>query len=186
MRLLTPPAPPPLTVQEVKDWARIDTAALDAEIQRLIRASLKMAEHECGKYFMAQTWRLGFANWPPQEQTLGLNLPSSVAVSYKLLPTDASFIALPTDAYVLVYRPLGFSVVPMTAESFPEIANELGDVRVQYDVAVGGDVLPEDVRLYMKTQCAWWIRNPEAAQDGKFVPGPFVEQMLHGEKVWWL
>lgn len=159
---------------------------MDVEIQGLIIAAMRMAEHECGKFFMTQTWRLSMMNWPAASEMLRVHDPISAVVQYKLTHDAVAFETLPATDYVIIPKFMGCSFISVKEQLLPVIDNEFGDDRVHFDFVLGNDVLPEEVALYMKTQCAWWIRNPEAVQDGKFMPGPFIERMLHGAKIWWM
>ncbi len=64
--LVTSPALEPVTVDEIKAQARIDTSAEDTLIGGLITAARQWIEFYTSRALLEQTWRFSFDNWPQQ------------------------------------------------------------------------------------------------------------------------
>ena len=73
LKLVTPPATEPVTLAELKAWAKIDTDADDALITSLLAAARQAAEDYTRRSFITQSWRLTLdlepsdfdRNWAP-------------------------------------------------------------------------------------------------------------------------
>jgi uncharacterized phiE125 gp8 family phage protein len=62
--LITPPAAEPVALADVKQHARIDTAADDALVTSLIAGARQWAEQYTGRAFIHQTWQMALDLWP--------------------------------------------------------------------------------------------------------------------------
>ncbi len=63
-KLLTPPAIEPITLDEAKAQARIDTSVDDALITSLITAARQWAEQYMGRALITQSWQMWLDLWP--------------------------------------------------------------------------------------------------------------------------
>lgn len=62
--LVTAPTTDPVTVTEVKQWLRIDTAADDQILKNLIKSATSMLEDWTGRKFITQTWDYWLDSFP--------------------------------------------------------------------------------------------------------------------------
>ncbi len=62
--LLLPPATEPVTLDEAKEFLKIDTEDEDALLERLITAARHLIEAASGQMLIHQTWRLTCSRWP--------------------------------------------------------------------------------------------------------------------------
>jgi uncharacterized phiE125 gp8 family phage protein len=70
--LTTPPASEPVSLAEAKLYLRVDDAADDDLISKLIVAARKHAEASCGIAMIAQGWSVYFDGWPGRSVALPL------------------------------------------------------------------------------------------------------------------
>lgn len=64
LTLVTGPIAEPVTLAEVKLWARIDVAADDDLITALITAARRLLEQQYGRALLTQTWTLSLDEFP--------------------------------------------------------------------------------------------------------------------------
>ena len=64
IKLITPPACEPVTLDEAKTWLKLDTSDDDITVARLIAAARQMVEQYTRRALITQTWRISFSQWP--------------------------------------------------------------------------------------------------------------------------
>ena len=64
IKLITPPAVEPVTLDEAKTWLKLDTADDDSVVSRLIATARQMVEHYTRRVLITQTWRLSLNKRP--------------------------------------------------------------------------------------------------------------------------
>lgn len=180
MHVLTPPSVEPISVEEAKLACRIDDDAFDLIIPGLIAAAREMAEHETGVRWLEQMLREELRDWPAADCPLRVRRPTAVAVSYW---TGSAWQAFTGIDFGEVAG--GTVVAPLTA--WPELGAKPVGARVRIDVTTGGTAdtpdaaraaVPAGVRLWITSQVAYWLRNPEAATDGGKTPAPHLGSLL--------
>jgi uncharacterized phiE125 gp8 family phage protein len=166
---LTQPALEPVTLAEVKDDCRIDSAdtSLDTLIASKISTARRMAEHETGRKLITQTWRVEFEDWPAADEVITLSPAQSAMVSYW---NGSAFVALSAPNFVMLHNDTstGVTIVPALGVTWPTLVAAVGP-RVRVDVVVGygsaaADV-PEGIRNWMRAHVAAMVRKPEATTD---------------------
>ena len=121
MYLLTPPLAEPVTVDEAKLAARVDDTRFEGMLPGLIAAARQVAEHETGRQFMTQTWRIELADWPAATDTLHIHQATAVAVSYW---SGSAWVDLASEAYVFGALGSGTAVAPVTGGSWPSLGSK--------------------------------------------------------------
>lgn len=66
----TPPAVEPLSVQETKDFLRIDQSSDDTLVESLIMAARMQCEKYTGRALINQSWSLFLDHWPGRDTTI--------------------------------------------------------------------------------------------------------------------
>ena len=64
LKLLQSPAETPVTVQEAKDYLRVDGNAEDGRILTMILTAVEVLEKYCDQKFISQKWAQYFDHWP--------------------------------------------------------------------------------------------------------------------------
>ncbi|MGL4727290.1 MAG: head-tail connector protein, partial [Bosea sp. (in: a-proteobacteria)] len=158
-QLLTPPTLEPVTLDEAKDYLKIDHEDEDELIESLIRAARHLVEAASGQMLIHQTWRLTFSAWLVMGR---LRLP--------LEPLDAIIAARVFDA-AGVAQTIALSALTIDAVARPPAILTVGSVPqpgravngIEIDVRVGHGPAPEDVppplRLAVLKLMAHWFEN---------------------------
>ncbi len=173
--LITPPAVEPVTVAEVKDSARIDGTALDAQISLLIAAFRGQAEHTLGRRLITQTVELALDAFPA-DADIDLLLPdvqSIVSVTY--YDEAEALQTLGADQYSL--DAISVPCWLLAVNDWPATADAANVVRVRYTVGYGD--APADVPSNIQM---WIIAQACAALD-KQTPAPWLDRLLDPEMV---
>jgi uncharacterized phiE125 gp8 family phage protein len=149
--LLAPPAAEPVTVAEARVDARLEEGDhWDAILSKKITDARAVAEHQTGRRFMEQTWRVELPDWPSSSDKLRYLRPTSVAVSYW---DGTDWVALVDDTdYVWAPVGLGLCLAPVLGGSWPALGEVAVGARVRIDVKLGAvdaaDVPPEAVGVH--------------------------------------
>lgn len=177
----------PVTVDEAKLSARVDTDALDADIAALITAAREQAEHITGRCYRPQVLRAELVDWPDVSAAVPVYRPTACAVRYW---TGTVIVALAGTAYVFGPGGIGgagTALAPVAGTSWPTLGAQPVGPRVLIELTAGpassADV-PESVKLYIKAQVSAWIKTPEALSGGQLVANPLFERLLDRERLW--
>lgn len=108
LRLITPPVAPAVSLADARVAARLDGTALDAELERVVRAYTEEAEHITGRAFITQTWLLTLERFPDE-----IELPKPPLVS---------------AAHVKYYDTDGVQQTPASAEYLVDLTGEPGRI----------------------------------------------------------
>jgi len=174
---LVPVGVEPVTVAQVKAAARIDGPDFDLLLPANISAARQLAEHQANRLFAERTVRFELSDWP--DEALCIVPAGVVAVSYW---DGAAWQTLATSQYVPVWSSTGVELQAPTGVVWPTLGDVPGP-RVRVDVQVPAD-LPPSAAAYIVAQAAFWTNNPEAAQDRKQEPSPFLHHLLDAVRVY--
>lgn len=167
---ITGPAVEPVTLAEVKDAARVDGTALDAQITLLIVAFRQQAEHIQGRRLITQTVELVLDEFPSDED-IDLLLPDVQSItSVKYYDAAEDLQTLAVDAYSLdATSTPGWLLV---VDDWPETAVVANAVHIRYVVGYGD--APEDVPSNTRL---WIIAQVCAALDNQ-TPAAWLDRLL--------
>lgn len=158
---ISQPAEEPVTVAEVKDSARIDGTALDAQIALLIPAFRMQAEHKQGRRLITQTVELVLDAFP-YDGDIDLMLPSVQSVtSLKYLDSAGTQQTLDLAAYSLDSDSTPGRV--LVVDDWPTTGDYANAVRVRYTVGYGpaASDVPADVRTWIIAQVCCALDSTE-------------------------
>lgn len=172
---LSGPDAEPVTLADAKLSAKVDGSDQDALISGLIVAARRQAEHETGRLFGEQTWRVELVDWPAPTDELPVNGPTAVKTSY----WDGAAWSAPTVLDAAYWAPEGRGTVIAApgAGTWPTLGARPVGSRVRIEITAGGPA-DEQVRLYIKAVVAHWLNHPEAAQASAMTPNPLFERLL--------
>lgn len=68
--LLTPPLTEPVTLSEMKDYARLSHVADDELLNELIKGAREWCEQYTGRAFISQTWQCALSQVPQAREIL--------------------------------------------------------------------------------------------------------------------
>lgn len=201
LEILTQPAVEPVTIEDVKFWARLDGTAFDAALPGMISAARAFCEQEIGAKIITQVWREEWLQWPTYAgksptaytgtytgaggtylgaggQKIHLYPVRSVSVSYwngtDWVFIDPTMLTLIKDSYGVMFTPnVGFF--------YPTIGITNGPaVRADFTVGMTSDPaqVPAGIKQFIAAHVAFWARNPEAATERTMVASPYLASLL--------
>lgn len=182
-----PDSEEPVTLAEAKLAARVDGDDLDMLIEGLISAAREQAEHVTGRIYRTATRRYELRGWPSDSEPFYVHAPASCAVTYW---DGASWVELEASAFAYAAGGIGGNgtvLAPAAARAWPELGAQPVGPRVRVDITAGPasrDVVPECVKLYIKSCVATWINNGEALINDRLQANPLHERLLDRERLW--
>ena len=144
LRLITPPAAPPVTLEAAKAWLRVDHADEDALFSALVVSATRLLDGRAGilgRCLEAQTWELLLDAFPEAEIRLPLGPVASVA-SVKFTDPEGAEGTVPAGDFELDnFEAFGAWLVPTAP--WPATMETIHAVRVRF---VAGTGTPEPLR----------------------------------------
>jgi uncharacterized phiE125 gp8 family phage protein len=185
LRLVSPPAVEPLSLQEAKDHLRVTHAAEDALIQAYITAARSRCEEYQRRAYVQQTWELSLDGFPcasANDPHAVIRLPrppvQSVA-SVIYVAEDGSEVTMDASAYQLDAGGELARLSPAYGTTWPRARRVPGAVRIRYVAGypVGGTEAQPDpaanvpplVRMAMRFEIGHYYANREAVVTGTIV-----------------
>lgn len=179
LTLITPPVEEPVTLDEAKLAARIDGDALDAVLPGLITSARRVAEQETGRGFIQQTWRKTLDAWPCAS---GIVVPVFDVTAMAATYWDGAAWTSCTELLAHYPTPNGERIAPAVdavAPAFGVLVDGAPRVRIDFTLgAANAAGVDECIKLYIKAQVAFWVRNPEAANERAMTVSPFLAGLL--------
>ena len=185
VELITPPAREPISVDEVRDQARISGTELDNQIQRIIGASRDTAERFLNRAIITQTWKLYLDVFSDEMMLFYPPLQSVSQVQY--VDTDSNTQVLDSGEYTVdtVVEP---GIVRLGYEkTWPDILDYPNSVIITYVAGYGDgpEDVPEPIRHAMMAHCVMMLDNPSPLDYGsqvRMVPQVF-ERLLADHRI---
>lgn len=182
LRIHTPPAAEPVTVDEIKLAGRITGTALDARITDLIPAARRKAEGLTGRALITQTWELVLDAFPCNEIEVGL-LPIQSVASVKYFDTDGVLQTIDAADYVLDVDTLPGWLLPAYGVSWPATRCVAQAVTVRFVAGYGntGADVPAELREWITVQVLAAIEHPTRLSHGNIIqelPRGFADALL--------
>jgi uncharacterized phiE125 gp8 family phage protein len=176
LALVTGPASEPLTLQEVKDFAQIDTDAADDLLDLLIAAARRRVEEVTGRQLVTATYQLLLQGFPGD----GIEIPRPPLLEVdwvKYYDTAGTIQTVDASVYeVITSREPGLIWLAY-GEAWPIPRSQLNAVKIQFQAGYGdgtgtgtgghSDGVPDDLKAAMLL----WIklrydRRGEATPEG--------------------
>lgn len=157
----TEPAEEPVTLQEAKDWLKVDSSADDDLITALITAARIHAEKYTGRVLISQTIEEHFDCFPASGVLyLGFQPTAVTAVTY--LNTDGASQTVTASDYTadLISRPSRIAINPDKA--WPTTGDYPNAVTVEYEAGFADAAsVPESFKVAMKLLIGFLYENRE-------------------------
>jgi uncharacterized phiE125 gp8 family phage protein len=149
LKLITPPATEPITLNEAKLHLRVDGTDEDTMITALIVAARRMAEQRTERALITQTWELALDVW---DDEIELPMPPVASItSIKYIDTDGVEQTLANTEYTLdSYGTMGHSVKLAYGKTWPSIRYQDDAIKIRYAAGYGtaADV-PQDLKAWL-------------------------------------
>jgi uncharacterized phiE125 gp8 family phage protein len=159
IKVITAPAAKPVTVDEAKEWCRIDSSddSQNGTIAMIIAAMTNHAEHLTGRAFVERTLELSLDRFPHCIELPWAPLLGIVHIKY----TDTSEAEATVDSadYEVDTVSEPGRVRPISGEAWPSIGTRFNPVRIRYNAGYRPSGSPTDLtdNSYLPGQLRTWI-----------------------------
>jgi uncharacterized phiE125 gp8 family phage protein len=173
--LVQGPADLPLTLEEMRNYLRLDSDTEDPLLFDLITAATAYVDGYAGilgRALMTQTWEQRYSSFPTGAGHIPLVVgpvqsgsPDPTAVLY--YDGDNVLQEVGTDVYFVQYTDAGAAVTLQTGELWPtDVYSRLDAVAVRYVVGYGSlpSAVPEDIRQALRMIVAAWFDTRAAGE----------------------
>ncbi|EHJ49498.1 hypothetical protein DFW101_3502 [Solidesulfovibrio carbinoliphilus subsp. oakridgensis] len=195
IRIITPPASEPVTLAEMKAWARIDAtgdtaadAANDALLSSLITAAREEAENLTRRAILMQTLELTLPGFPRWGQGVELPRPPLAAVeSAAYFDAGNASVTMDEAAYVVLNASDAVppSLYPAPGGFWPDTFRRADAVTIRYTAGwPNAAAVPENIKTWIKMRVATLWANRESIVAGNVsasaveVPSRFADGLL--------
>ena len=180
-KIITEPIVEPITVEEVKDFARIDGNDEDAMIETFVVTARHAAELYTGRAFISQSVRLVLDEW--NLRALDLPMPPLISVTnVQTVDEDDSTTDFDSAKYYVVTESIPGKVVIKNDYALP--SNDVrtsGGYRVNYIAGYG--TTPSSVPRAIRTALLLWVTEIYEKRDLAGEPSPDVKKLLYDFRV---
>ena len=197
--LVTPPAAEPVSLADVKEHGRIDTADDDTYLTGLITAARDLVERLTGRSLITQTWRLTLDDWPGgarrdewwdgvREGPITLlrdtawvelrKAPIAAITSVNVKDEAGTPTLWAASSYYLARQPNGFGrLTRKSGATWPLVVDRYaGAIEIDFTAGYGasGTAVPMALRHAIKMAVLHWYDNREPASacaSAQMMPG---------------
>lgn len=180
--LITAPTVEPITIDEVREYLRIDSTAFDATLLGLTQSARSRAEAYTGRSLITQTWELGLDCLPGLIELPRAPVQSVTSITY--VGAADSDVVMDAADYEVDLSSTPARIVPADAGSWSVVLStrrRFNLVRVRFVAGYGDD--PDDVDPEIRTAMLAWItlmhENPAGIAEANAV----LEAMLAQKRV---
>jgi uncharacterized phiE125 gp8 family phage protein len=155
-KVTTPPLVEPITVDELKEYAKIDGSDEDNILANTIKAIREAMEEYLGRSLIEQTIKLSMDFWPGE--VIELPMPPLISVTQVVLvdESDVETVYASSNYYVETLRSVGRLVLKQGV-TYPNNTDRThGGYRIDYKAGYGtaGADVPQVIREAIKLWCA--------------------------------
>jgi uncharacterized phiE125 gp8 family phage protein len=158
-QLLTPPVIEPVTLDEARDYLRLDSEDEDELVENLIRAARHLVEAASGQMLIHQTWRLSLNAWPVMGRLRLPIEPLDAVIGARVL--DEAGAAQDIDLSVFAIDSGARPPAILAIGALPRPGRRLNGIEI--DVRAGHGAIraevPPQLRLAVLKLVAHWFEN---------------------------
>lgn len=160
-KIYTQPATEPVTLQEVKDYLRLDGNDHDSNLTALIASCRQWCEQFQNKAYITQTWETYLDKW---EFPIRLARPPLQNITHiKYTTSDGTLLTWASTEYAVDAITEPARVVLAYNKTIPsEVLAPINAIQIRYVTGYGSAAsVPESVKLALKMMIAYRFENPE-------------------------
>jgi uncharacterized phiE125 gp8 family phage protein len=193
--LVTPPAAEPVTLDEVREYLRVDSddTSQDVTLAMLITAAWRYAESYTGRSFITQSWRAvadGFPGVCADPVILLRKGPVTAVTGITYVDQNGATQTLDPATYVLDTSDLVQRLAPAYGAQWPAARAQLASVQIAFTAGFGNAAaVPATVRNWILVRIASAFEHrehEEIAARGAVLAPSYVDGLLDSEKAWLL
>lgn len=172
-----------VSVEDVKDFLRIQSTAEDIMIEAFIKAAETWGENYTKRSFMRQQWELRLDKFP-SGSTAMIKLPrgplstvsTEVVINYVEDTTAGNTTSIPSTAIAVDFYSVPGYVYPSYNNDWPDDArDEHNSIRITYYTGHSNAVhVPEEIKHWIKLRVGSMYEHRESVMVGSF-GNPFSE-----------
>ena len=163
LKLITPPASEPVSLDEAKAYLRIDTSDEDAIISGLITVAREYCESFQNRAYLTQTWELSFDDFP--DMPIRLPRPPLVSVeSVKVIDSTGEETVLDPSDYIVDTDSEPGRIAFAQGKCWPSVElRPVNAVKIRYTAGYGdSNKVPQSVKQAMLIYIAHRYENPDS------------------------
>lgn len=169
-KLVSAPLQEPVTLAEMKAFARVESAGEDAILESLITAARQWCEGYTRRVFMRQTWELTLFEAPASRVIELPKAPLLQVQSMHFEYDDGQSDLWPIQHVVVHDDVVPGRIVLKEEASWPFIGLCEGQLRITYQAGYGDAAdVPEPIKLAIKQMALHWYEQREIAAEGTLV-----------------
>jgi uncharacterized phiE125 gp8 family phage protein len=186
LKLITPPAVEPITLDEAKVQLKIDAdeTADDDLIERIIAMARESAEHATARVLLPQTWELALDEFCDEVR---LPMPPLISVTtFSYVDADGVTQILLPEAYFLDDFSEPARLFPAFGTRWPHARHQANSIRVRFQAGYAdADSVPASIKCWMLLRIGTLYENREDVIAGLPVAElPFSAGLLDRSKIW--
>lgn len=186
MKIITPPAIEPISLETAKSHLRVTDNSEDTLISLFIKSARESAEHRTGRSLINQTLEVAFDAFADAIEFPVGNVTSIVSIKY--LNTSGIETTLNSLTYFLDNYSITNWVLPAYGYTYPETLGTANNVKVQFIAGYGAttDTVPANVTTWMLLAIGAMYANREAVSNGQTyeLPQSFCDGFLDSARTW--
>ena len=188
LKLVTAATEEPVTLQDVREFLKVEVTDDDTLIISLIKTARRHAETFTRRAFITQTWKLTLDKFPASDVPLLIpRAPLQSVSSVKYIDTDGVTQTLATSKYIVDIENTPGRISPAFGEVWPDTRSRIGAVTIEFVAGYGNpSTVPEGLKTAIRLLVAHWYETRMPVVAGK-TPSevPFsIEALLWEERVW--
>lgn len=178
LKLISPPTALAVSMNDARVSARLDGPDADVELRQVIEQHTREAEHETGRAFVEQTYRLTLDAFPA---AIKLEKPPILSVVHiKFYDTAGVQQTLDPQDYLVDAESEPGYIVPAPGKAWPATFGRINAVEVEYTCGYGADdsAVPANIKGYILGKVSEHfapVGTPKSE---------FLCRLLDGEKVY--
>ena len=176
---ITAPLALPVSVEEVKSFARVDDAQYDVQIAMLIKAATAQAEAITGRALITRTFELVLDEFPAAE--IDLQVPDVRAiVSAKYLDPAGAEQTIAASGYAVDDASSPSWLLPAAGTAWPATLTAANAVKVRFTAGYGDTAasVPDDVRLWIIMHAVEGVQSPDGLRAADTRGNQYVNGLL--------
>jgi uncharacterized phiE125 gp8 family phage protein len=179
--LTAPPTAEPVTLAELKDYARVENTVEDSLIETLIASARIEAENETRRAIMRATYKAEFARFEPVVEIPRPPLKAVTSVEY--VDAEGAVQTLAPSAYDVDSDAEPGRLIPLT--SWPRTAARPDAVRVSFEAGWDAAEVPEAVQVFVLMRALELYDNRDSMQsvEGSRLPRAHKDNLLARYKI---
>lgn len=160
------PVREPVSLQELRDWARVDLTDDDALLDALIKNARQAAENFLWRRLITQTVEYRLDRFPSVIRVPIAPVQAVASISYNDGAGAAQTLA--GSGYTVDSKSEPCRIVPAYQQTWPDTLGHLNDVTVTLTAGYGADAetVPEPIRTAILILAATWYEHREAVMFG--------------------